>query len=121
MGLFKSTAGATCVAALFAGFLALPVNAASHVDTDVLKSVLRGQELALTRCAECHEVGQEGKSTHPEAVPFRYISRLYPVESLAEAFAEGIYVGHPDMPTFELSVDDLSDLLNYLLAVQEEE
>jgi mono/diheme cytochrome c family protein len=120
MGSIKSIARATCVAVLFTGQLTAASSAASHVDVDDLKAVLRGQELAQTRCSQCHEVGQEGKSTHPEAVPFRYISRLYPVENLAEAFAEGIYVGHPDMPTFELSVDDLSDLLTYLRAVQEE-
>lgn len=116
----ESSIRVTCLAALFAGCLALPGVAASQLDDDELKSVLRGQALALDKCAKCHEVGQEGTSTHAEAVPFRYISRLYPVENLAEAFAEGIYVGHPDMPTFELSVDDLSDLLNYLRAVQED-
>lgn len=115
-GIFR----ASCVVALFSTHLAFSGVAAAHSDDDDLKSVLRGQELALSKCAQCHEVGQEGKSVHPEAVPFRFIARLYPVEELAEAFAEGIYVGHPDMPTFELSVDDVSDLLNYLKAVQED-
>jgi mono/diheme cytochrome c family protein len=120
MKFIKPIVRAACVAALFTGPFTLAATAASHVEVDELKAVLRGQELAQERCSKCHEVGQEGKSTHPEAVPFRYISRLYPVENLAEAFAEGIYVGHPDMPTFELSVDNLSDLLTYLRAVQAE-
>ncbi|WP_306257218.1 cytochrome c [Pararhizobium sp. IMCC21322] len=120
MGWIESSTRVTCLAAFFASGLALPAVAASHLNNDELKSVLRGQTLAQDRCATCHEVGSEGTSTHPEAVPFRYIARLYPVENLEEAFAEGIYVGHPDMPTFELSVDDLTDLLNYLKAVQED-
>lgn len=81
-------------------------------------AVLRGQDLAQDKCSRCHEVGREGQSTHPEALPFHSISKYYPVENLAEAFAEGIYVGHPDMPAFELSVGQLSDLLTYLKAVQ---
>lgn len=81
-------------------------------------AVLRGQDLAQDKCSRCHEVGREGQSTHPEALPFHGISEYYPVENLAEAFAEGIYVGHPDMPAFELSVAQLTDLLTYLKAVQ---
>lgn len=81
-------------------------------------AVLRGQDLAQDKCSRCHEVGREGRSTHPEALPFHSISKFYPVENLAEAFAEGIYVGHPDMPAFELSVAQLTDLLTYLKAVQ---
>lgn len=120
MGWIESSIRVAAIAAVFAGAAVLPGSAASHTDNDELKSVLRGQELALEKCSRCHEVGKEGTSTHPEAVPFRYVSKLYPVENLEEAFAEGIYVGHPDMPTFELRVDDVNDLLNYLRAVQEE-
>ncbi len=118
MGWIDSIDRTPFVAALIAALFALP--SAADADDDDLKSVIRGQNLAIEKCAKCHEVGQEGKSTHPEAVPFRFIAKLYPVEALAEAFAEGIYVGHPDMPTFELSVDDVSDLLNYLKAIQED-
>lgn len=81
-------------------------------------AVLRGQDMAQDKCSRCHEIGREGQSTHPEALPFHSISTYYPVENLAEAFAEGIYVGHPDMPAFELSVGQLTDLLTYLKAVQ---
>lgn len=109
-----------CIGILSAVLLALPIVAEAHPSHSDPKSVLRGQKFAQEKCSKCHEVGDEGKSPHPEAVPFRYIARLYDVEHLAEAFAEGIYVGHPDMPTFELAIEDLSDLLNYLTAVQEE-
>lgn len=81
-------------------------------------AVLRGQDMAQDKCSRCHEIGREGQSTHPVALPFHSISKYYPVENLAEAFAEGIYVGHPDMPAFELSVGELTDLLTYMKAVQ---
>lgn len=89
-----------------------------HAEEPDYSAVLRGQDLAQDKCSRCHEVGREGQSTHPEALPFHNISKHYPVENLAEAFAEGIYVGHPDMPAFELSVGQLTDLLTYLKAVQ---
>ncbi|MEP0520897.1 MAG: c-type cytochrome [Hyphomicrobiales bacterium] len=89
-----------------------------YADEPDYSAVLRGQDLAKEKCSRCHEVGREGQSTHPEALPFHNISKFYPVENLAEAFAEGIYVGHPDMPAFELSVGQLTDLLTYLKAVQ---
>ncbi len=34
------------------------------------------------------------------APPFRTLHLRYPVDTLAEAFAEGIYTGHPTMPMF---------------------
>jgi hypothetical protein len=34
------------------------------------------------------------------APPFGDLSKRYPIENLAEAFAEGIVTGHPAMPRF---------------------
>jgi hypothetical protein len=44
----------------------------------------------------------------------RDIARRYPVESLAEAFAEGITVGHRDMPEFILEPNEIDQLLAFL-------
>lgn len=52
------------------------------------------------------------------APPFRTLSEAYPVESLSEAFAEGVLVGHPDMPEFQLAPDDIDALLAYIQSVQ---
>ena len=62
--------------------------------------VKRGEALLTRNCARCHATGTAGLSPHPEAPPFRTLSRRYPVEGLAEALAEGLFVGHPDMPQF---------------------
>jgi mono/diheme cytochrome c family protein len=53
------------------------------------------------------------------APPFRTLSEAYPVESLSEAFAEGILVGHPDMPEFRLEPAQINDLLAYIQSIQE--
>lgn len=78
-----------------------------------------GRHLAEVNCATCHEIGPEGASRHPMAPPFRTLSRDYPVNALEEAFAEGILVGHPDMPEFRLAPAQIDDLLAYIESVQE--
>ena len=77
----------------------------------------QGRALALKECARCHAIGESGDSTHREAPPFRKIGEKYPVENLEEALAEGIMVGHPDMPEFELSTDQITALLAHIEAV----
>jgi hypothetical protein len=42
----------------------------------------------------------------------------YPVETLAEAFAEGIVTGHPSMPEFRLEPDQIHDLLSFLKSLE---
>jgi hypothetical protein len=38
---------------------------------------------------------------------------------LAEALAEGIFVGHPDMPEFVFEADEVGAILAYLKSIQE--
>lgn len=79
---------------------------------------LEGHRLAEIYCARCHAIGAEGESPHPMAPPFRIIGRNYPVNTLEEAFAEGILVGHRDMPEFSLEPAQIDDLVAYLQSVQ---
>ncbi|QDM00229.1 cytochrome c [Rhodopseudomonas palustris] len=78
----------------------------------------RGLEFAKSHCARCHAIGRSGKSRLAQAPPFRTLHTRYPVETLAEAFAEGIYTGHPRMPEFELDPDEINDLLSYLKTLE---
>lgn len=79
----------------------------------------RGKAIVTKNCAPCHAVGREGTSPHPEALPFRVIGRRYPVESLEEALGEGIISGHPDMPEFAFSGEDVGAIISYLKSIQE--
>jgi mono/diheme cytochrome c family protein len=74
----------------------------------------RGKTFALNNCARCHSIDRVTKSPLKVAPPFRTLHLRYPIESLAEAFAEGIYTGHPTMPELELDPDQIHDLLSYL-------
>jgi mono/diheme cytochrome c family protein len=87
----------------------LPLDASSQQSMEV-----RGQQIAIRECARCHSVTQEGESPHKDAPPFRSLSKKYPVEHLAEALAEGIVVGHKDMPEFLFEPDDVEALLTYI-------
>ncbi|KIZ39589.1 MULTISPECIES: cytochrome c [Rhodopseudomonas] len=79
---------------------------------------LRGKAYVEAHCARCHAVGRSGDSPLTEAPPFRTLHKRYPIETLAEAFAEGISTGHNDMPAFELEPDQINDLLAYLKGLE---
>lgn len=78
----------------------------------------QGEVMAEALCARCHAITREDESVHPEAIPFREISWRYPVESLAEPLAEGIMVGHPDMPEWEFEPKDVDAILAYIESIQ---
>jgi cytochrome c len=82
-------------------------------------NVAEGQRIAEVYCSTCHAIGAEGESRHAMAPPFRTLSRNYPIGALEEAFAEGVLVGHPDMPEFRLEPQQIDDLLGYLQSIQE--
>jgi len=80
---------------------------------------LPGQEIATRLCSGCHAIGRTDESPHPDSLPFRKISLRYPVRNLEEALGEGIFVGHPDMPPFQLEPDDIDELLDYIESIQD--
>jgi cytochrome c len=79
----------------------------------------RGEELLTKNCSRCHAVGRTGASPHAEAPPFRTLSQKYPIAGLAEALAEGLFVGHPDMPEFTFEADEVGAIIDYLESIQE--
>ncbi len=92
--------------------LALSVPAvAGDVDPATLK---KGEALLQQNCSKCHAVGVDGKSLHEKAPPFRDVMGRYPAENLAEALAEGIVSGHPDMPEFTFKTDEIDAIVGYL-------
>jgi cytochrome c len=78
----------------------------------------RGFVLANANCTKCHAIGKVGESPMPEAPPFRTLHQRYPVEDLAEAFAEGISTGHPSMPEWRLDPGQIGDLIAYLKTLE---
>jgi cytochrome c len=103
---------------LLAGCLLLGVAAptAEAVEKDL---TAKGEVLVRENCSRCHAIGKEGDSPHPPAPPFRTLSSKYPVADLAESLAEGIVSGHPDMPIFVFSPQDVEAIIDYLELIQD--
>ncbi|MCJ9701099.1 MULTISPECIES: cytochrome c [unclassified Bradyrhizobium] len=78
----------------------------------------RGKAFARANCARCHAIDRDSQSPLKIAPPLRTLHQRYPIETLGEALAEGIYTGHADMPAFELSPDQIHDLLSYLKTLE---
>jgi cytochrome c len=77
-----------------------------------------GRDIAEQLCARCHAIGAEGESPHDEAPPFRTFAEKWPVDHLGEALAEGITVGHADMPEFVLEPEEIDAFIAYLESLE---
>jgi mono/diheme cytochrome c family protein len=99
-------------------FIALSVASALRATTaiasDLGQSKSNGQQLAIRLCGSCHAVDMSSNSPRSDAPAFRVFAERYSVWDLQEALAEGIVVGHPDMPQFVLTSDEIGDLLRYM-------
>jgi cytochrome c len=95
------------------GLSAVLVVASARAETDD-KTIARGHAILEANCARCHAIGMDDSSHHEEAPPFRVVVTRYPPENLAEALAEGIVSGHPDMPEFVFQPDEIEAILAYL-------
>ena len=95
-------------AAGIAASLVIPLEA--HAQGDVV----RGKEFVDRNCARCHAVSLDDDSHMPEAPALRTLHKRYPIDNLAEAFAEGVVTGHPEMPNFELDTETINDMLAYI-------
>lgn len=105
---------------LIASFVVLSFIAFSNAaHTDEL--IDYGKKIVETNCSSCHAIGADDNSAHQDAPAFRTLSKRYPIDALAEAFAEGIYAGHPDMPEFEASPEQIDAILAYLNSIQEKQ
>jgi cytochrome c len=97
-------------------YLAFLTSAAAAEDIATLH---RGETLLASNCSRCHATGSVGESRHPQAPLFRTLAKRYPIESLEEALGEGIISGHPDMPEFIFSGEEVGAIVIYLKSIQE--
>lgn len=95
--------------AVATAFFAPSARAENDADT-----VAKGRTIMEANCARCHAIGKDDTSHHKEAPPFRVVVTRYPPENLAEALAEGIVSGHPDMPEFVFEPPEIEAIVAYL-------
>lgn len=107
--------------AILAMVIAVTACAASRDELERKTALARGHEIAAANCASCHAIGRNDDSVAPEAPAFRTLSQNYRVDTLEEALAEGISVGHPAMPQFQFDPDDVHALVLYLQSIQDDQ
>ena len=98
--------------------LALGLLAGSAVAQPMAASGYRGEALLSSNCSRCHAISTTGESPNPKAPHFRDLDQRYPIDSLAEALAEGIRTGHPQMPEFVFAPDEVDSIIAYLKSIQ---
>jgi cytochrome c len=76
-----------------------------------------GRELAQLNCAKCHNIEKSGTSPFEAAPPFRTIPQKYDPSELEEAFVEGIVVGHPAMPEWEMTSEQATALAAFITSL----
>jgi len=81
-------------------------------------SLERGRELIQQACAQCHAVGLTGDSPYKSAPRFRELNLHFPMDGLTQALTEGMIFGHPQMPSFKFSPNQVQDIIEYLKSIQ---
>ncbi len=112
--LSRSSIVATLAAAI------LTAAAASGPSVAQTDTVASGHALVEANCARCHAIGMDDTSKHAEAPPFRVVVTRYAPDNLAEALAEGISSGHPDMPEFVFEPAEIEAIIAYLGSLKPE-
>lgn len=97
-----------------AGAAAVTLAVSAQAADEQAELVAKGREMVEANCKRCHALGMDDKSPHANAPPFRLVAERYPSENLAEALAEGIVAGHPDMPVFVMKPEQIEAFLAYL-------
>lgn len=78
-----------------------------------------GQTLAERLCSNCHLVSPEAKFTGTQVAPgFAAIASL-PGQT-PERIAGRIIVPHPEMPTISLTMNELRDIVAYIMSLRED-
>jgi mono/diheme cytochrome c family protein len=78
-----------------------------------------GRDIAVNQCSRCHGIDHDKTSPRADAPPFATIGRRYRFPVLADELMEGVKLGHPDMPKFELQPTGVDSLIAYLRSIQE--
>ena len=110
---------AAAIAASALVFCAAVPAGASDVSQAQQDLANQGQMLAELNCARCHSIKASGNSAAMGAPPMREYAQKWPLDALAEALAEGIVTGHPDMPEFVFTPDQISALMAFLETLAE--
>lgn len=112
---FAMALAAGCAAAALAGCAEDDMSPAAGTRSPAQE----GRLIAQRECARCHAIGAVGGSPRPDAPPLRAVLEDYNPGRIRMAFQEGLIIGHPDMPVFGFSDQQIDWLLAYLEDIEE--
>lgn len=78
----------------------------------------QGEAMVENLCVQCHAIGAEDQSQHPDAPALRDLSKRLSLEDLRVPLTEGLITGHPDMPEWAFESHHVDALLYYLERLQ---
>jgi cytochrome c len=94
------------------------ISSASPVSAQMrLADSKRGQELAARLCSGCHIVASGSATTTNVDVPTFAAIAARP-DTTAERLAGRIIIPHPPMPTIQLTVAEMRDIIAYILTLK---
>lgn len=76
-----------------------------------------GREVAERLCSNCHAVTPDAQSTRADVPPFGAIARL--PDQTAERLAGRIIIPHPSMPSVQLTIDEIRNVVAYILSLKD--
>lgn len=77
-----------------------------------------GRLMAESKCSACHAIGATGPSPLRAAPAFHRLSERYAAGDLVEVLREGIVTGHPSMPDWVFSSEEIGALVAYVQSIQ---
>lgn len=92
---------------------------AQSAEMDEAALIENGREIVEMQCAFCHAVRPGTASPRADAPSLTMVLEDYDPDALADDFREGIHVGHPDMPDFNLGPIGTDSVLAYLVSIRE--
>jgi mono/diheme cytochrome c family protein len=95
--------------------MAAVIDAATAADRE---SVFRGKRNAEVNCGPCHAVAQSDQSTNAAAPPLRDLWTRPSFAALRRDIAGPLFRRHAVMPDFEPTLEQVSDLMDYIESIQ---
>jgi mono/diheme cytochrome c family protein len=91
--------------------------AATSAGAEELGDAARGQNYAEKVCAECHAVGSDDSvSPNFSAPPFKQVANTSGMT--ARALVVWLQTPHPSMPNLVIPVDDMHDVVAYIMTLK---
>jgi len=97
--------------------IGLGVTAAMAQVSGQLADPAAGREVAERLCSNCHAVAANSQSARGDVPPFGTIARL--PDQTAERLAGKIIVPHPAMPSVQLTLDEIRNVVAYILSLRD--